>query len=188
MSLPALAGRALRRSSLFAAALSLALFAPAALHATPITYNLVLTPNAGSLYGGTGSFTIESAPSVHGNSDFTQAAQTLDSLNIMIDGQSFSFANEVNGGNALVRFLNGSLNDITFSAASGSSPMRFAFQSTSGYAFYYNNNQSASYGTFTASLAPTTSPVPEPESLALLASGLFGGAGMLVRRIRSTRA
>ncbi|MEO6909643.1 MAG: hypothetical protein ABI158_01815, partial [Edaphobacter sp.] len=51
---------------LTACAALITLVVPATLHASPITYNLNLTPGAGSTIGGTGSFTIDGAPAATG--------------------------------------------------------------------------------------------------------------------------
>ena len=153
---------------------------PATLHAAPITYNLTLTPSSGSLYGGTGTLTLDAAPSSSGITDYTQADGKLIDVTFAVDGQNFSLAGAT--GTTLVRFLNGSLNDITFSQTIGTTPNRFTLNSTSGYAFYYNNGQAASYGSFSIAAA-NTSPVPEPTSLLLLTTGLLGGAAILYRRM-----
>jgi len=171
------------KSSLITACTALALaLASAATHASTITYDLVLTPYAGSLFGGTGHFTIESAPAAIGNSDYTVAAGNLDALTFTIDNQTFSLAGST--GTALIRFQNGVLNNITFAQQIGDTPNRFSLASATSYAFSYNNLQATSYGTFTATPAAAqsgVSTVPEPGSLALLGTGLLGGAGAIFR-------
>jgi hypothetical protein len=163
-------------------ALSGVLF-PNVLHATPIIYNLKLVPSAGSPFGGTGTITIDAAPSSSGITDYTKANGTLDYLAFTIDSQTFTLAGA--NGNTLVRFLNGQLNDITFAETVGSSPLRFTLDTTSGYAFYYDNGQAASYGTMTASpidqFSDKTSPVSEPTSLLLFGTGLLLSIGLLYR-------
>ena len=163
-----------------ACAAVLTVLVPATLHASPITYDVTLTPGAGSLYGGTGTITLDSAPASAGLTDYTQANGKLIDLTFTVDGQNFTLGAAT--GTTLVRFLDGNLNDITFAETIGTTPNRFTLDSTSGYAFYYDNGQAASYGTFSAA-AGNTSPVPEPASLLLFTTGLLGGAATLYRRM-----
>ena len=79
-----------------------------------------------------------------------------------------------------MQFINGALTDITFSDALGTTPNRFAVQSTANYAFYYNDEQSVASGTIIAS--PAIAATPEPSSLALLGTGVLGVAGVIKRR------
>jgi hypothetical protein len=167
--------------TLCAAVLTLA--APATLHASSVTYDLTLTPGTGSLYGGTGTITLNSAVPSIGQVDYTQANSGLVDVTFNIDGQNFSLGGAT--GTTLVRFLNGELNDITFAETIGTTPERFTLDSTSGYAFYYDNGQAASYGTFSVGQGDpgSPSPVPEPSSLLLFATGLLGSAATLYRRM-----
>jgi hypothetical protein len=171
--------------ALFLIVFALVLSGRSTLLAETITYNLTLTPtDSASPYTGTGTVTFEGSPSASGISDYSVSNGKLDDVVFNIGGQTFTLAGAT--GNTLVRFLDGQLNDITFAETIGTTPNRFTFHSTANYAFYYNDAQAASYGTFTASPAGP-SPVPEPGSLALLATGLLGGGGELLRRVRAHR-
>ncbi len=102
-------------------ALSLVLSAPATLLADTVTYNLVLTPASGSLYGGTGSITLEGAPSATGLTDYTVANGKLDNVDIR-DRRSNLHPCRALPATRLFEFLDGELNDITFAETIGASP------------------------------------------------------------------
>jgi hypothetical protein len=153
------------------------LLSPAALHADSITYNVTLTPNAGSLYGGSGSFTVASAPASSGVTNYS--AGQIENLSFLIDGQTFTLAGD---SNATIQFVNGSLTDITFAEQVGTTPNRLDLQTSGVYAFYYNDELAESSGTFSAALAPSTSPVPEPSTSALFGTGILGLAGAARRK------
>jgi hypothetical protein len=158
----------------------LLMLVPSALHAATFTYDVTLTPNPGSQFGGSGSFTVDSAPVSSGVTNY--GAGQIENLSFLIDGQTFTLAGD---SNATIQFVNGTLTDITFAEQVGTSPNRLDLQTSGVYAFYYNNELSESSGTFTAALAPGASPVPEPSSLALLGTGILGLAGATRRKFLS---
>ncbi|HTD96918.1 MAG TPA: PEP-CTERM sorting domain-containing protein [Edaphobacter sp.] len=179
----------LKAGLITACASLLTVFAPAALHASPITYNLILTATTGSpAFSGTGTIVLDSAAPTSGLSQAYKLGSGLEDLTFTIGGQTFDLAHATSPSTTLVQFLNGSIYDITFAEQLGTTPNRYSLMTTSGYVFSYADLSKNSTGTFTVSLAPSTSPVPEPGSLALLGTGLIGGAGTLFRRFSVRRA
>ena len=152
-----------------------------AAHASPVTYGLTLTPNAGSSYGGSGSFTL-AAPFVNNTAYYT--TNGLQALSFTIDNQTFNLAGETSGNlsHTFVEFQTNNLYDITFAETVGAGLQSLTLDTSGNYAFYYyvNGAQAESSGTF--SLTPVTSPTPEPGSLVLLATGLLCGIGFLSHR------
>ncbi len=141
-----------------------------------VTYNLTLSPTILGSVGGTGYITLSAAPCATFNciSDYLQTpgvgqAALLD-FSVTLGGDTFTMANKNNGSNPLVRFLNNSLNSITYAGtANGNSLMM-----TASYVYFISSTQQQTIGTFTASLAPAAQGVPEPASMALLGAGLAG--------------
>lgn len=181
-----------RRGLFTLAAALFTVMASATMHASSITYDFSLNPNPGSI-GGTGSFTIDapptfsSNPAVTTNTTYTGAA-ALEALTFNIDGQTFTLAGDPTA-EVVLSTLNGvvSLNDITFSEELNSGTNnRYDLQVSNPYQFSFNNEQTNATGFISTNLQlVSSSPVPEPGSLALLATGLFAGAGSFYRRLKT---
>jgi hypothetical protein len=167
--------RILKSAMIAALALALPGLASAA-----VVYDLTLTDAASPAFSGTGSLTLASAPTLSGVTNYS-AAQ-VSALSFTIGGQTFNLT-DPGVQLSTVQFVNGTLSDITFAEEIGASPDRFALHTTSGYAYYYNNELSAAYGTITARVAAA---VPEPSTWGLMIVGL-GLAGAAMRRRKALR-
>ncbi|GGA53172.1 hypothetical protein GCM10011507_00290 [Edaphobacter acidisoli] len=168
---------------LIACAALVALFAPVTLSATPFTYALTLTPDLYSSWGGTGVLTLASAPSANGVSVYSERAGTLQDVSFAMDGETFTMAE--NTGDTIVRFIDGQLDDIVYSALVGSDRTLFMLDTTNVYGFFNIDDGIASFGTISARpenlAASSSAPVSEPASLFLFGTGLFLSIGLLYR-------
>jgi hypothetical protein len=177
---------ALRHSRAFFSAAALLFVAPLAIHATSITYNLTLTETdgLGHNYDGTGQVTIDVSGTPQNGVNYTPTAMSFN-----IDGQTFNMDDPTAQGNDVITFsdvANGGVWDVTFSETNADG---YRLVSTAGYIFYipYNDPVSGADWTGTFSATPIA-PTPEPNSMALLGTGLFVGAGAMYRRYKFHRS
>ncbi len=182
------------RKILSALVLTLGLaFAPAAAHANSFTYDLILTATTpgSNVAGGTGAFTISSAPASSGNSDFTTILGNLTAMSFSIGGDTFDLTNAASGyGEAF--FQNGHLLSVVYNGGTINKSVDFSlvagslFYTFGDYDTLINGVPEFSQGTITVGSIqdpPSTSPVPEPSALLLFGTGALGLAGIVSRKL-----
>ena len=178
------------KSSVLALGLAILVLAPAKLHATTFTYDLVLTDSSNSTYSGTGVLTITGPNALQTYTDYTTiTADAVTGLSFTIDGDPFNMTDAgVNHSTIVAGFSEltptAAIWDITFADTTGVSPDRLTLDSSGDYVLYYNNGQSEATGTFSAATLVTSTATPEPGSIFLLGTGLLGLAGTLYRRVK----
>jgi hypothetical protein len=139
--------------------------------ATTVTYNLTLTPQAGSSLAGTGTLTITDGPV--GSGFLNVPVADITTLTISIGGFTFNLLGDISA----LEFNGGNLIDIT----AGPAVIGAASLSVNALTSVYFDNLStggiSSDDTVSATLAAT----PLPAALPLFAGGL-GLVGMFSRR------
>ena len=181
--------RKLLSASLLAFGLAVA---PVAAHADSVTYNLILTPTnpASNVGSGTGSLTVNTAPSASGNSDFSTINGGLTALSFSIGGDTFDLTNAVgNYGDAF--FQNGNLISVVYNGGTDNKSVDFSLLAgalTYTFAdfdnFGTNGQLEFSQGIISATIDPPGAPaVPEPSALLLFGTGALGLAGIVSRKL-----
>jgi hypothetical protein len=161
--------------------------APVAAHADSITYNLILTATnpLSNVAGGTGSFTITSAPSSPLVFDTTSNGG-LTAMSFNIGGDSFNLNNAA-GNYGEADFLFGNLYSVVYNGGTFDKSVDFSLNAGFlSYTFTDLDNREFSQGTISiASIQdpPSSSPVPEPSALLLFGTGALGLAGIVSRKL-----
>jgi hypothetical protein len=154
--------------------------APAAAHASPVTYNLSLVNVIGNLAGGSGSFTIDDTPNFPVDAFFQNGApgHDLTDLFINIGGNTFTLADSDTP--ASVDFLLGQVASINYDGSLGHGLFKITLNSGSlGYVYTNFLGQQVSTGLIFATPVAAT---PEPSSLLLLSTGALGFASFAKRK------
>jgi len=171
------------------------LFASAtALYASSITYQMTFTSGA---YTGSGTLTVASQPSNSGFTDDTVSGQQIQGLTFVVGDQTYDFSTDPS---ASAQFFNGQISKINFGQVANEGPASYTIAFANGFSLYDRDSaQPLATGAYTIApefasddanrrQAKSTSPTPEPRSLLLLSTALFGCGFLILRRKRATHS
>jgi len=185
------------KSTILTLGISLFALAPATLHASSFDYTIGLTLNGTSptTVNGAGTLDLDIPATLAINTNYYLTLAAGDNLAFSIAGQNFSLTTADESG-VYINFSSISPSDLIyalyFNETIGSGASEYRLLSTSDtYTLGYGANLTggADYGTYGVSslTSGVTSATPEPGSFLLLATGLLGGAGTLLRRYQLQR-
>lgn len=178
------------RSLLFAGALCLSALCATGARADT-NYSLTLTADPGSSFSGTGSFSLNTAPSGATGSvtDYYAAGNplntgnTLDALALTLNGVTFGLSDENPGFTGpMIEFTSGMLTGVGFDGTVFTGTDLYALD-TSGLSYSFVDLLGFQTGTGTIAVNSPTSVTPEPSGLILMGTGLLAGMATLRRRV-----
>jgi hypothetical protein len=155
--------------------------APAAAHASSVTYDLTLVNVIGNLSGGTGSFTIDDTPNFPLDAFFQNgpAGSALTDLSLSLGGHTFTLADS--DSPASILFLLGGVSSINYDGSLGNGFLKITLDS-GGLGYIFQNLRGGQFSSGLILASPAMAATPEPSSLFLLSTGALGFAAFGARK------
>jgi hypothetical protein len=169
---------------------------PCALHATPITGQFSITGssvanNGTSLVFQPDTINVGSASTIYGSFQSILTGNEAGTISSPIDYTSYvpgSSSLQFTEGSSTLTFTIDSITEVSsgvfgnFTGAGVFTTNVAGFDPTAGDLFFTTQGNGTTTFSATADI-PSNSPVPEPSTLALFGTGVFGLAGLLKRRV-----